>query len=70
MGNQTQTRIDPEWARDFDASLRRSLEQRLAYAFIRTPHPVIDDEPYRVFATMKDYRAWCRRELPAYLGYD
>ena len=62
-------RIDPEWARDFEAALRRPLRDRFDLAFIRTPHPVIDDEPYRVFSTMEEYRRWCRSALPSWLGY-
>jgi hypothetical protein len=31
--------------------------------------PVLDDVPFRAFATMAEYRAWCERELPDYLGY-
>ncbi len=62
--------IDPEWLRDFEASLRRPLRARLDYAFVWTRKPVIDDEPYRVFDTMEDYRRFCRERLPAYLGYD
>jgi hypothetical protein len=30
---------------------------------------VLDDAPYRAFDTMADYRAWCERELPTWLGY-
>ena len=62
-------RQEREWERDFAASLRRSLKQRMDYSFIQTPKPVMDDAPYRVFNTMKEYRAWCRKELPEYLGY-
>ncbi len=61
--------IDPEWLRDFEAAARRPLRLRIEYSFIRTPQPVIDDKPYRVFDTMEDYRRWCARELPKYLGY-
>ncbi len=61
--------IDPEWRRDFEAALRRPLRERFGYAFVRTPMPVIDDEPYRVFATMEEYRRFCRERLPKYLGY-
>jgi hypothetical protein len=61
--------INPEWLRDFEAAVARPLRQRLDYAFLRTPQPVIDDEPYRTFDTLEDYRRWCREALPAYLGY-
>jgi hypothetical protein len=29
----------------------------------------MDDAKFRVFDTMEDYRQWCRRELPEWLGY-
>lgn len=61
--------LDSEWVRDFEASLARPLELRLRYGFVSTHKPVMDDAPYRVFDTMEEYRAWCRRELPAFLGY-
>ena len=49
--------------------LKRSLEQRLKYGFFRNYKPVLDDEPIRVFDTMKQYRDWADRELPRYLGF-
>lgn len=61
--------MDPEWVRDFEAALRRPLKERFDYAFIRTPQPVMDDAPWRSFSTMEEYREWCRRELPSWLGY-
>jgi hypothetical protein len=61
--------IEPDWIADFEASLRRPLPVRFDYSFIRTPLPVIRDEPYRTFDTMEDYRRWCREKLPSYLGY-
>ena len=41
----------------------------LRYAFIHTYKPVLDDAPYRSFDTMEEYRAWCARQLPGWLGY-
>jgi hypothetical protein len=58
-----------EWERDFDAAARRSLRERMRYAFIHTYKPVLDDAPYRAFDTMAQYRRWCKEKLPAYLGY-
>jgi hypothetical protein len=58
-----------EWTRDFEAAARRTLDQRLKYAFIRTYKPVLDDEPYRSFDTMAEYRRWCEEHLPSWLGY-
>jgi len=64
---------DPEeladWIRDFEAAARRPLELRLRYAFVRTHKPVLDDEPFRAFDTMADYRRWCETELPSWLCY-
>ena len=54
---------------EFDAAARRPLRIRFRYAFIRTYKPVFDDEPYRSFETTAEYRAWCERSLPSWLGY-
>jgi hypothetical protein len=62
--------IEAEWLRDFEAAARRPLAHRIDYSFIRTPKPVMDDEPFRAFATTADYRRWCRENLPSWLGYD
>jgi len=58
-----------EWIRDFEAAARRTVEQRLRYAFVKTYKPVLDDAPFRAFATMQDYRDWCEQNLPSWLGY-
>ena len=58
-----------EWIQDFEAASRRSLEERMRYAFIHTYKPVMDDEPYRSFDTMEEYRQWCEENLPSWLGY-
>jgi hypothetical protein len=57
------------WIRDFEAAARRSLADRMRYAFIRTYKPVLDDAGYRAFDSMAAYRSWCARELPSWLGY-
>lgn len=62
-------RIPAEWAEEFKAAARRTLEQRLRYAFIHTYKPVLDDAPYRSFDTMAGYRRWCEETLPSWLGY-
>jgi hypothetical protein len=61
--------IPKEWLDDFEAAARRPLELRMRYAFIKTYRPVLDDAPFRAFDTMEDYRQWCERELPDWLGY-
>jgi hypothetical protein len=58
-----------EWEAEFEAAARRPLRTRLRYAFIRTYKPVLDDAPYRSFDSMEQYRDWCARELPSWLGY-
>jgi len=58
-----------EWLEEFEAAARRPLALRMRYAFIKTYRPVLDDEPFRAFDLMTDYRAWCETALPAWLGY-
>ena len=54
---------------EFDAAARRPLETRFRYAFIHTYKPVLDDAPFRAFATTEEYRRWCEENLPDWLGY-
>jgi len=61
--------IPADWLAEFEAAARRPLRERFRYAFIKTCEPVMDDEPYRSFDTMADYRAWCEANLPDWLGY-
>lgn len=58
-----------EWIRDFEAASRRTLEDRMRYAFVRTHKPVLDDVPFRAFDSMEQYRDWCEKNLPSWLGY-
>lgn len=51
--------IPDDWRQEFEAAARRPLATRLRYAFIHTYKPVLDDAPYRAFATLAEYRAWC-----------
>ena len=57
------------WREQCRRQLKRSLQQRLDYGFVSTYKPVLDDTPTRVFNTMEEYREWCERNLPRYLGY-
>ena len=61
--------IPREWREEFEEASRRSLETRMRYAFIKTYKPVLDDEPYRAWDSMEEYRAWCQENLPDWLGY-
>ena len=58
-----------QWFEEFDAAARRPLKQRFMYALIKTYRPVLDDASFRAFDTMSDYRRWCERELPEWLGF-
>jgi hypothetical protein len=61
--------IPSDWLAEFEAASRRSLEQRFRYSFIKTYKPVLDDAEYRSFDTMAEYRDWCEKNLPDWLGY-
>ena len=69
MGGNTGNEIPNEWLEEFEAAARRPLEVRLRYAFIKTHRPVMDDESFRAFDTMENYRRWCEENLPRWLGY-
>jgi hypothetical protein len=58
-----------QWREEFAAAARRPLKTRLRYAFVHTYKPVLDDARFRSFESMAEYRAWCERELPRWLGY-
>lgn len=58
---------------DFKEQCRRQLEKKRGaknqLRFFRQYKPVLDDAPYRIFETMKEYREWADENLPEYLGY-
>jgi hypothetical protein len=54
---------------EFEAAARRPLAQRFRYSFVRTYKPVLDDARYRSFESMEEYRRWCEKNLPDWLGY-
>jgi hypothetical protein len=57
------------WREQCRRGLERDVITRIKYGFCHVHKPVLDDLPSRSFATMAEYRDWCERELPAYLGY-
>ena len=61
--------IPADWLADFEAAARRPLPLRMRYAFIHTYKPVLDDARFRAFETMREYREWCEKNVPAWLGY-
>ena len=60
---------DEAWLEQCRNQLKRDVFTRIKYGFCHVHKPVLDELPYRAFATMREYREWCVRELPAYLGY-
>ncbi|HKP02741.1 MAG TPA: hypothetical protein VJU77_05185 [Chthoniobacterales bacterium] len=60
---------DEAWREQCRRGLDRDVMTRIKYGFCHVHKPVLDDMPYRSFATMAEYRAWCEANLPAYLGY-
>ena len=69
MVSSESVEIPPEWFAEFEAAARRPLAVSMKYAFIKTYKPVMDDEPFRAFDTTAQYREWCERNLPDWLGY-
>ena len=61
--------IPADWLAEFEAAARRPLPLRMKYAFIKTYKPVMDDEKFRAFDTTAEYREWCEKNLPDWLGY-
>jgi hypothetical protein len=66
---QSKAAIPKEWLEEFEAAARRPLPVRMKYGFVKTYKPVLDDAQYRSFDSMEEYRQWCERELPDWLGY-
>ena len=65
----TRPDIPADWLADFEAASKRPLALRMRYAFIHTEKPGLDDRAFRAFDTTADYRDWCERNLPSWLGY-
>jgi len=57
------------WREQCRQQLERDVLTRIKYGFCHVHKPVLDDAPFRAFATMSEYRAWCIAALPEYLGY-
>jgi hypothetical protein len=57
------------WREQCRHQLERDVATRIKYGFCHVYKPVLDDAPWRAFATMAQYRDWCEQNLPAYLGY-
>jgi len=66
---QTDQQAEEAFREQCRRQMRRPLALRIKYGFNRIYKPVLDDEPWRVFKTMADYRVWCEDNLPEYLGF-
>lgn len=60
---------DEAWRKQCRDQLNRDVLTRIKYGFCHVYKPVLDDGPFRAFATMAEYRNWCAHVLPGYLGY-
>jgi hypothetical protein len=57
------------WREQCGQQLERDVMARIKYGFCHVHKPGLDDVRFRAFKTMAEYREWCERNLPAYLGY-
>ena len=58
-----------EWREQCRRQLELDVMTRIKYGFVHVHKPVLDDAGCRAFTTMAEYRDWCEKNLPAYLGY-
>lgn len=63
---QTDEQTRQLWREQCRRQLRRPLSARLKYGFVAASGR---ERVNRVFEKMSDYRAWCERNQPSYLGY-
>lgn len=60
---------EERWKLDFLDCLSRTVYERIELGFMPMKLPVIDEERYRIFDTMEEYRTWVNRNIPSWLGY-
>jgi len=60
-------RVMSEWLYGSAPSSRLGVAE--AGFFGRLAPPVMDDQRFRAFDTLEDYRRWCEANLPRFLGY-
>ena len=65
--------MQEDWVADFkqecERNLRRSVADRIRYGFTYEYRPIFDDALWRSFDSMEEYREWCDKHFPKYLGY-
>jgi hypothetical protein len=67
--NAKDRKASKQWREQCRRQMQRPVADRIKYGFFRMYKPVLDDAPWRVFDTMEDYRNWCEKNLPGYLGF-
>jgi hypothetical protein len=60
---------EEQLAFDFSDGLSRTVYERILLGFVPMKLPVIDEAPYRIFITTKEYRKWANENTPKWLGY-
>ncbi len=66
---QTDEQAQEQFRDQCRRQMDRPLALRMKYGFCRVYKPVLDDARWRAFATMVEYRDWCEKNLPEYLGF-
>ena len=66
---QTDQQADEEFREQCRRQMARPLAARIKYGFNRVHKPVLDDAPWRSFDSLAEYRSWCEKNLPEYLGF-
>lgn len=57
------------WREQCRRQMKKDTLSRMKYGWFYAYKPVLDDAPYRIFNSTAEYRAWCRDNLPSYLGF-
>ena len=54
---------------DLSDGLSRTVSERIELGFIPMKLPIMDEERYRIFNSLREYRQWADQNLPKWLGY-
>lgn len=66
---QTDQEADELFREQCRRQMARPIEARIKYGFNKVYKPVLDDAPWRSFNSLAEYREWCEKNLPEYLGF-
>jgi hypothetical protein len=62
-------RIRQQWIAEFEAFSKLSIEERCQRIGRKRYHPILNAALFRAFNTTAEYREWCEKNLPPWLGY-